>query len=171
VHIRFEDIPDQGLDIEINEYSWFPATEVGLAEVLTASVHLAREREKVFARGVLVFQANLACDRCLEEYQLKLGGPFTVAFELMNPEMEAGLGTEHVCKPAEMDVVFLREPRVDVDQLFSQQVLLFLPVKRLCREGCRGLCPRCGQNLNLSACQCRREELQSPFAVLKKLQQ
>ena len=44
--------------------------------------------------------------------------------------------------------------RLDLGEVVREQVLLALPLKPLCREDCRGLCPRCGQNRNLGPCGC-----------------
>jgi uncharacterized protein len=43
-----------------------------------------------------------------------------------------------------------------------------IPAKHLCRESCKGLCPRCGANLNEETCECRQDLKSSPFAILKK---
>ena len=60
--------------------------------------------------------------------------------------------------------------KVDLDDLLRQQLYLSLPVKNLCAEECRGLCPGCGANLNQADCTCGAGEDRSPFAVLRQLQ-
>ena len=62
------------------------------------------------------------------------------------------------------------ETVVDLDDLLRQQLYLSLPVKNLCAEECRGLCPGCGANLNQADCTCGAGEDRSPFAVLRQLQ-
>ena len=66
--------------------------------------------------------------------------------------------------------ILLDEPVVDLDDLLRQQLYLSLPVKNLCAEECRGLCPGCGANLNQADCTCGAGEDRSPFAVLRQLQ-
>jgi uncharacterized protein len=56
---------------------------------------------------------------------------------------------------------------IEVDQLVAEQIFLALPVKVLCREDCKGICPGCGANLNEEACLCKAGGTQSPFAKLK----
>ena len=50
-----------------------------------------------------------------------------------------------------------------------EQIILMMPLKPLCDETCKGLCPRCGANLNREACTCSTDTVNSPFAVLAKL--
>ena len=74
------------------------------------------------------------------------------------------------CDNADLDSILLDEPVVDLDDLLRQQLYLSLPVKNLCAEECRGLCPGCGANLNQADCTCGAGEDRSPFAVLRQLQ-
>ena len=82
-----------------------------------------------------------------------------------NNILESG---EHECSPSEMDVMYLKEPVIDVFAILSQQIFLVVPEKYLCSESCKGLCPKCGVNLNLNTCYCKKEFKSSPFAILKK---
>jgi uncharacterized protein len=67
-------------------------------------------------------------------------------------------------------LVFFRGDEIDFKDAVQEQVVLALPYKPLCRETCRGLCPRCGADLNTETCSCTSEPAASPFAVLKKNQ-
>ena len=58
---------------------------------------------------------------------------------------------------------------VDCDPLIYEQIVLQIPIKVLCTEDCRGLCPDCGTNLNLEACNCASDRVDERLAVLKKL--
>ena len=54
----------------------------------------------------------------------------------------------------------------ETDGLVAEAVMLDMPSKLLCSEGCKGLCPVCGQNLNVKKCDCKKR--QSPFDILKQ---
>jgi uncharacterized protein len=56
-----------------------------------------------------------------------------------------------------------------VDELIRQNLLLVVPIKPLCRPDCAGLCPTCGENLNVRKCTCPPAEIESPFKVLADL--
>ena len=58
---------------------------------------------------------------------------------------------------------------MDLEAIIREQIILMVPLKPLCREDCRGLCPNCGANLNLESCDCKTDKSDSPFAQLAKL--
>lgn len=58
---------------------------------------------------------------------------------------------------------------VDLDTVFYEELLLQLPTKLLCKEYCKGLCPKCGQNLNSGSCSCTHKEVDPRLEVLKAL--
>jgi uncharacterized protein len=87
---------------------------------------------------------SLACARCLERYEMDVR-PF---FDVETP---------------------ITEEFMDVDDDIRQNLLLALPAKPLCSPNCKGLCVRCGKNLNKGACGCPPQGPVSAFDVLKNL--
>ncbi|MDP2992344.1 MAG: DUF177 domain-containing protein, partial [Deltaproteobacteria bacterium] len=77
--------------------------------------------------------------------------------------------TEIELSHEDMDVSFFDGETVDVAQIAAEQIFLQLPVKPLCHEECKGLCPHCGVNLNLISCDCRSEATSSPFETLRDI--
>ena len=57
----------------------------------------------------------------------------------------------------DLTTAFYGNDEIDLGQLVLEQFYLALPMKPLCRESCRGLCPECGTNLNTATCSCVRE--------------
>ena len=167
--VLFEHIPDDGLTIDIRDASWFPDDEVERRGAATAGLRLTKGRDRVLADGWLRCELVLACDRCLEEYTAAMESRFRVDIELLEADDPLLRVEEHACSAGEMDVQYVAEPEVDVSHLLRQQVFLAMPVKRLCRADCRGLCPRCGSNLNIEPCSCSGNDPDSPFAVLAAL--
>ena len=114
--------------------------------------------------GVLVMQGSLhtmihgICDRCAGEFDRKIEFPIDVV-----------LVTELASEENEDERVFpLEGDSADLDDIVRTVFVLNLDSKLLCREGCKGLCPRCGKNLNDGPCNCRKE-LDPRFAALKQL--
>ena len=58
---------------------------------------------------------------------------------------------------------------LDVDALIRDELFLHLPMKVLCKEDCRGICPRCGANLNHGTCSCDVTELDPRMAVIRDI--
>jgi len=69
----------------------------------------------------------------------------------------------------EMEACFFFVGEIHLSEIACEQIFLEIPYQPLCQEACKGLCPSCGQDLNLSSCGCVKEELTSGFSVLKKL--
>lgn len=95
------------------------------------------------------------CDRCLEQYEK----PFSFSFEerFVHQEEE------------EEDSYFYSGDELDIDQAFLDNMLLSMPMINLCREDCRGLCQKCGANLNQGTCRCSQQAKNSAFDILRSL--
>ena len=102
------------------------------------------------------FVLALTCDRCLAAFQRQFSPCFqhTVVRRLYGEDA----GT----------FVVAEDGLVDGGELFSADLQLELPSKILCREDCKGLCPICGCDRNVTPCQCRQEEGDPRLAALDK---
>ncbi len=166
--IKFEDIPSEGLDLSFEDRQGelvrdcFP-----VRQPIRARVHLVRWGISVKVTGRVETELSLTCDRCLDEF------PFPVAEEinvLLEPVASVSRLKEEIrLSPEDLDVIFFDGETIEVDEVVREQILLAVPMRQLCREDCKGLCPVCGENLNRHTCGCKREVKDSPFAILKKL--
>ena len=96
------------------------------------------------------------CDRCGKEFLQDKTIPYTclLAEELENEDND--------------EIVLLEDGKVDVGDLARTAFILGMDTKTLCSEDCKGLCPRCGADLNLGPCSCKKEA-DPRLAVLAKL--
>ena len=165
--VRFAEIPAEGLRIEIKDESWFPDHELQRTAPVRALVTLKpRGSDRVLFAGRLITAITFDCDRCMANYTMEVDNSFELDLEYA-PERILET-SEHEVSPLEMEMIYLPQPVIDVFEILSQQVFLMIPEKHLCRESCRGLCSRCGANLNEETCDCKRELTASPFSILKK---
>jgi uncharacterized protein len=67
----------------------------------------------------------------------------------------------------DLTTAYYTDNLIELGQLMAEQFHLALPMKPLCSETCRGLCPQCGTNLNASSCECRKTWEDPRLAVLK----
>jgi uncharacterized protein len=156
-------IPTEGLSLD--EALEAPALHLeGDAEVafrpggrLLAHVDLV-DGTTVHIRGHLTGTAEIDCARCLERYPVALGQELDLFY--MPRVVGQPDAQEEEVELSDRDVVvgYYDGDRLDLGEVLREQVLLALPLKPLCREDCRGLCPRCGQNLNAAPCGCVPEE-------------
>ena len=167
--VAFADIPDEGLSIHLQDKSFVPA-EVHCSSPVRAEIFLERNDSRVILSGELSVPAELACDRCLDVFDFSIESKFTVDFELVEQAESDQPGQDYHCQGDELDTIILYKPEIDISQVVAQQVLLALPMKQLCSVNCKGLCSKCGANLNdeKSTCRCQVDS-DSPFNVLAQL--
>jgi uncharacterized protein len=166
--VQVAEIPKEGWSVKVTDPSWFPDREVLRRDDLVANVSLSRLNERVFVSGSIEVVMLLNCDRCLEEFELPVNINFRVVYDLsgMDPALAS---REYECSQDEMEVDFLDEPILDLGGILSQQLILAIPLKKLCRSDCLGFCPDCGEELNKSQCCCPGGDVDSPFGVLSQL--
>jgi uncharacterized protein len=165
--VRFGEIPDEGLRFEINDVSWFPDHELHRTGPVRSVIVLKRNGvDRVLLAGEIQTTIAFDCDRCAENFSLELDSGFKLDLEYAPSNILEP--AEHECSPSEMDVMYLKEPVIDIFEILSQQVFLIISEKNLCSESCKGLCPKCGINWNLETCDCEKELKSSPFSILRK---
>lgn len=67
------------------------------------------------------------------------------------------------------DYIETPDHTIDVDELAVTDILLELPLKHLCSDSCKGLCPKCGADLNKKACDCNTKQIDPRLEALKQL--
>jgi uncharacterized protein len=160
--IQVSRIPEEGLDIEGEEA--FVDEDAG---PVTAKVSLRVEKvgEDVLMRGEATAGLRLVCSRCLKEFERDLTVPLDLAF---SPEKEMGEEREHELAEEEMSIGFYSEDEIDLAEVVREQMLLNIPMKSLCDEACKGLCPHCGADLNVETCACGTREVDPRLKALEK---
>jgi uncharacterized protein len=141
-----------------------PFDAKGMISGLTVDGGVAEVREPLTVRGVTTSLGNgvyveanvrgsveLQCSRCLSTFErpidLSCEGKFTGDVLDKEPEDED-----------EVEVFPLEGTYCDLDEMIRHEIVLSLPMKPLCREDCKGLCPTCGKNLNEGVCDCASPE-------------
>jgi uncharacterized protein len=110
---------------------------------------LDRTGNQVALRGRVVATARLECARCLREFERELDAELTVLADRIGSArgLEGDLERDQYMK-------FHDGRQLDVRPEAREALLLELPITPHCDEGCKGLCPRCGGDLNLGPCGC-----------------
>lgn len=103
------------------------------------------------------------CSRCLQPARMEIETSFEERFRR---EDAAGADSGH---GEDDDVSYYQGERIDLGDITREHIALQLPMKPICREDCRGLCPRCGANLNETQCNCRFDDIDPRLAVLQAL--
>ncbi|MEE1043503.1 MAG: DUF177 domain-containing protein, partial [Clostridia bacterium] len=92
---------------------------------------------------------NTKCARCLKPFQ------FPVKMDVRETVGEEG--------------IILEGTILNVDNIVKNNIVVELPIRFLCNDDCKGICSICGADLNITECNCKHEQFDERFAVLKKL--
>ena len=172
--LKLDEIPEEGLCLKWEEEraSLFAYLD-DLSKIdfdfetpLQSEVKIKKVGRSVLITGKIQTTLRLQCVRCLKEFSYSLFTNFELTLHPLKEtpsEEETELGSE------EMESSFFEGGEIHLSEIACEQIFLEIPYQPLCQEGCKGLCPICGKDLNLSSCECVKEELTSDFSVLEKL--
>lgn len=143
---------DERVDRTFQPGAFEPATEnyvIAGPVRLGADVHKDKDRYRL--SGHVQAPLDLVCSRCLETFRLHVDAPFDLRYV---PHAENVSEGEVAIEEDDLSTAYYRDGVIDLAQLVREQCYLALPMKPLCSENCKGLCPTCGANLNVTTCDC-----------------
>jgi len=172
--LKLDDIPIEGLELEWKEE---PEVLSGYMERLSdidfrfetplqSEAKIRKVGQSILIKGGVQTVLQLRCVRCLREFSYPLASRFELT---LHPLKGMDLGEEAELTGKELEMDFFEGGEIHLSEIACEQVFLEIPIQPLCQEGCKGLCPTCGKDLNLSNCHCIKEEFETGFSALKKL--
>lgn len=171
--ININTIPEDGLDIQTTKDRNWLQTILGAVgesdfalDEIRITCNVRKLQQSVFLNGAIETVIHMTCSRCLETAILPVSAPFRYTLVPATPEESR---EEIELSEEDLEYGYYEGDIVDCDPLIYEQIVLQIPIKVLCMEDCRGLCPGCGTNLNLGACNCPSDRIDERLAVLKKL--
>jgi uncharacterized protein len=130
---------------------------------------LRKDDPRFMLSGRLQARLEMSCGRCLEPFTLPIDTQVDLTYV---PHPEQAADDEVELSQDDLTTAFYRDQTLDLGDMVREQFYLALPMRPLCREDCKGLCPQCGTNLNLGTCACdvRWEDprLEGLRALMKK---
>lgn len=140
-----------------------------LAPVRT-QLRAARIGDIFEAVGTVQTKIQLACSRCLNDFHFFVQSKFALTYTSEIPETDSEMThTEIELRYEDMGLIYFSGEKIDLQPDIAAQVMLAMPVKPLCSEACKGLCPKCGIDLNKEACRCEKTPQNNQFAALRNL--
>lgn len=169
--IEIEDLKPEPLHF----HHVYPIREINFSHddaVLNAPVSadfvLTHKDRDLHVGGTVETTIRFTCSRCAKEFSQSLAASFDLSYlpqpKWTNEDAEIELRYE------DMDIAYYDGVSLDVDLMVREQIELAMPMKFVCRESCKGLCYRCGADLNEGACLCKNEETDSRLSVLVDFQ-
>ena len=151
---------DHRLDLSSMTSSGADALRVIQAKM---SGHAEREDVGVILTARLRARLELACSRCTEPFEIDLDLPFRLTLAPEEVAREAG---REEAEDDDASLFYAAEGKADLVQIATEQIYLNLPLKPVCKGNCKGLCPRCGANRNVTECGCSGESIDPRLAPL-----
>jgi|SRR5262245_37005951 len=141
-------------------------TDVRLSAPATARGQIRRQSGEVRLSGELHGEVEIPCGRCLKPVKLPLDLEFSERFV---PAVAWRDEDQHELQSEDLDVSIFGGEVIDLDDLVREEIMLAVPGHILCDNDCRGLCPLCGIDRNLSTCNCNEGQGDSRWDKLKEL--
>src|SRR6266705_3526659 len=152
--IRVSELEEQGLTVT-DPRALEPAFGDPSWRLEALSLQISADGADVLVQGRLAATVPQTCGRCLESFPARV---------------DATVDVRLVPRPATKDNVELgADDLLDLKRVVETETTLALPMKPLCREECRGLCPVCGGNRNLVPCACAERAPDPRLAALRDL--
>ncbi len=152
--IPISEVPEEGLPLSCSE----DPAELDLAvtgarflQPIAVDLVLVKAARVISATGRIKASVTCECVRCLSPFLVPLDIPVATQFRPALPPLPPG---EYRMPPGEAEDYYYQDDVVVLDDLVRQEVILAVPFSPQCRADCRGLCPQCGQDLNVGTCAC-----------------
>jgi uncharacterized protein len=139
-----------------------PLHAAGVAELL------ANTDGEVRIQGRLTVKLESECDRCLGRAEFPLDAGFDLFYR---PSQSLSASEEVAIDEGEAEMGFYEGAGMELEEILREQILLLLPMQRVCSAECKGICPVCGKNRNESACDCHEEPVNDLWTELRKISQ
>ena len=120
-------------------------------------VEIGRTPQGLLIQGKFSGETMLECVRCLKEFSKPLVWNLTELYAFNEKSV------------SDSGLIIPEDAQIDLESLIREYALLEIPINPICKPNCKGLCPVCGQDLNVADCGHRPHEDESPFSILKKL--
>jgi uncharacterized protein len=133
-------------------------TELRPGGALDVRVRAQQAGEDVVVRGQFHGTLAMECRRCLTPLVVEMEGELSLLYRPAGAE-----------EYEDARVLPSRSRKLDLRDAVREDVVLAAPQYPVCREDCRGLCPRCGKNLNEGPCGCTDDEVDERWAPLRRL--
>ncbi len=128
---------------------------------------LAHSDGEVRIQGRYSVEMTSECDRCLGRAKFPLEASFDLYYR---PMSDIAREEEVEIDEGEAEIGFYEDGGMELEDILREQVLLALPMQRICSDVCKGICPVCGKNRNETSCDCRVDAADDRWGALRNLE-
>lgn len=116
--------------------------------------------------GGLTTDIEVLCARCLEPVARHIERKFDLLYRPLGVDRK---GDEAAIHEPDTEIGYYEGEGLQLEDALREQILLAVPIKLVCQDACKGLCPQCGRNLNRETCDCSAPQQDERWAALKDL--
>ncbi len=174
--IKIDDIPDDGLSVNISEdgktiekAAGYPPearveADFSIKSPVKARLSFYRSGELIDIEGDMDATVVMTCSMCVKDFEQRVAEHFT------NRVIRGSeTSKEKELFESDMEVEYFPGDELDTSEILLERIALDIPIKPVCSEDCKGFCLSCGKDLNQGPCGCeKKERIDSRFAKLKE---
>jgi len=157
-HERYEHVFDPSAFAEDEDYT--------IAAPVRLAFDIHKDKDTYRLTGSVQTKLEMPCSRCLEPFTWPVDEPFELTYE---PRQAAQSAEEREIRDEDLSAALYDDDEIDLEQLVHERFEMSMPMKPLCTDTCKGLCPVCGINFNRGTCDCKRDWNDPRLAALKAL--
>ena len=178
MEIQIEQIKQEGLALEFEKsVETFPALaemvakgECEFAAPIRTALRALRIGDMVEVDGDIETSVCLPCSRCLQPFETSLKSHFAITYMQQAEDVTMDTEPQEIELSVEdMGIVYFQGGKIKLIDTIQEHVIMEFPLRALCKQDCKGLCSKCGADLNQDPCDCDRRSSPGKFAVLKNL--
>ena len=152
---------DKKIEIKKNLDKDFTIDDIDFINPITILLQLYKVDDDISGSIKIKYEYTEECSRCLKKYK-----------NIIEKEEDVFITSEDIDpkdKDTDMFYIQLDNGQIDIDVVIKEIFIINRPLKPLCDEKCKGLCPECGANLNDESCNCDTKEVDPRMEQLKDL--
>jgi uncharacterized protein len=148
---------------EISEDLELAVNGMEFPEPIQVDLTAIKSGDEIIVQGRISTSVEMECSRCLEVFEMNMSPKIQFVIQLLDSS-EPQLSNDD-------DFVIIPKTtgEYDISERIRESIILELPLKPLCSDSCRGLCPMCGVNLNETECDCTPDKTDERWDALKQL--
>lgn len=162
-------VPEDGTELVVDDDIMLHEVTDGSSVGAHVRCTVVRVMDDYLVRGDVSATVELECARCLAAFSQRVEGHLDVICSEGEKLPDGEVEEERGMLDDEPDMCMVHDGMIDVGELAREMILLGLPIKPLCSDECKGICPECGQDLNEGECACAPRAADPRFDALRAL--
>lgn len=161
-----KEFPPEAFDLGTDVRATSPVKAEGRATLIEEHTGNKGTLDDIRIAGKLSADLEILCARCLEPVQY----PIQREYDLLYRPAGSDVGEKEVeLQDKDAAISYYEDDSLELEDVLREQMLLEVPIKTVCTEECKGLCPHCGRNLNTGECECAQAAVDPRWEALKEL--